>query len=93
LKSIATGTFKEMETNKKLANCCGQGGMLQVHRPDIADRVAAMRLEDAKETGAEILVTGCSRCVAMLSGVQANNQERYPRVLNIVDLLASAMGL
>ena len=93
LKSITTGTFKEMETNKKLANCCGQGGMLQVHRPDIADRVASLRLEDARETGAEILAAGCSRCVAMLSNVQTDNPERYPRIVNIVDLLASAMGL
>jgi Fe-S oxidoreductase len=93
LKSIASGTFKEMETNKKLANCCGQGGMLRVHRPDIADRVAGLRLEEARETGAEILATGCSRCVAMLSGVQADNPARYPRVVNIVDLLALAIEL
>ena len=93
LRSISRGKFSEMETNKKLANCCGQGGMLPVHRPDIADRVAALRLEEAKETGAEILATGCSRCVAMLSGVQTDKPENLPRVVNIVDLLAAAMGL
>jgi Fe-S oxidoreductase len=82
-----------METNKKMANCCGQGGMLPVHRPDIADRVATLRLEEAKETGAEILATGCSRCVAMLSGVRTDKPENLPRVVNIVDLLASAVGL
>ena len=92
-EALAGFIIGEMETNKKLANCCGQGGMLPVHRPDIADRVAALRLEEAKETGAEILATGCSRCVAMLSGVQTDKPENLPRVVNIVDLLAAAMGL
>ncbi len=93
LRSISKGKFNEMETNKKMANCCGQGGMLQVHRPDIADQVATLRLEEAKETGAEILAAGCSRCVAMLSAVRTDKPENLPRVVNIVDLLASAMGL
>ena len=93
LRTISKGKFKEMETNKKMANCCGQGGMLPVHRPDIADGVATLRLAEAKETGAEILATGCSRCVAMLSGVRTDKPEAFPRVVNIVDLLASAMGL
>ena len=62
LSQILDNDFKEMATCKKLANCCGAGGMLALHRADVSEAVAVMRLDEAKETGAALLVSGCPRC-------------------------------
>jgi Fe-S oxidoreductase len=65
--------------------------MLAVHRPDVSEKVACMRLEEARETGAAILVTGCPRCDVTLEGAVASGACPRLRVANLVDLLAEAV--
>jgi Fe-S oxidoreductase len=91
LQSILRRPIAEMATSGKLANCCGAGGMLAVHRPDVSEKVAGMRLEEARETGAAILVTGCPRCDVTLEGAVASGACPRLRVANLVDLLAEAV--
>jgi Fe-S oxidoreductase len=91
LQSILRRPITEMATCGKLANCCGAGGMLAVHRPDVSEKVACMRLEEARETGAAILVTGCPRCDVTLEGAVASGACPRLRVANLVDLLAEAV--
>jgi Fe-S oxidoreductase len=93
LASILDGELKEMDTNRKLANCCGAGGMLAVHRPDLSDEVALLRLEEARTTGASILVTGCTRCDGHFARALDSKGQDGLRLTNLVKLVAHAAGL
>jgi Fe-S oxidoreductase len=93
LRAVVEGEFREMEVHGKLAHCCGAGGMLGVHRADLADSVALMRLEEALATGARTLVTACTRCDATFARVAAGEPKGRISIRNVVDLLAEAAGL
>ena len=93
LASILDGPLKEMDTNKKLANCCGAGGMLAVHRPDLAHETALLRLEEARSTGASVLVTGCPRCDGNFARAMDSDNQDGLQLTNLVKLVAYAVGL
>ena len=82
-----------MATHKRLANCCGEGGMLSIYRPDLAQGVSLLRIEEAKETGASILATGCPRCQAAFTQAMGSANRKDLQVANLIDLVASAEGL
>ncbi len=52
----------EMLTNKRYAHCCGAGGGVKSSHGDLANKVAAKRIQEAEDTGAELLVTACPFC-------------------------------
>ena len=56
----------EMKNSKQLARCCGGGAGVKTAYPEIAQRVALSRVQEAEETGAEVLVTACPFCVQTL---------------------------
>lgn len=93
IASIQDGPFMEMDSNKKLANCCGAGGMLAVHRPDLSREVALFRLEEARSTGASTLVTGCPRCDGTFENAMNSVDRKDLRITNLVKLVAYAAGL
>ena len=93
LSKILANDCVEMATSKKLANCCGAGGMLAVHRADVSENVAVMRIEEAKETGASLLVSGCPRCdETFKKAITARGIEDI-KVVNLVELVAQAAGI
>ena len=93
LSQILDNDCKEMATSKKRSNCCGAGGMLAVHRADVSEDVAVMRIDEAKETGAELLVSGCPRCdETFKKAISARGTEGI-QVVNLVELVAKAAGL
>lgn len=59
--------LSEMLESRKLTRCCG-GQVLAAHAPEIVEKMAASRAEEAARTGAEILVTACPGCFANLDG-------------------------
>lgn len=93
IASILDGELLEMGTNKKMANCCGAGGMLAVHRPDLSGKVALLRLEEARETGASTLVTGCPRCDSTFVRAMDSDDRSDIGLTNLVKLTAYAAGL
>ena len=46
-----------------------------------------MRMEDIRETGAELVAVGCPQCTAMLEGVV----EPRPLIKDIAELVADAL--
>jgi Fe-S oxidoreductase len=92
LSKILKHDLIEMSTSKKMANCCGAGGMLAVHRPDVSDDVAVMRIDEAKETGSSLLVSGCPRCDETFKKAMAARDVESIRVINLVELVAEAAG-
>jgi len=52
----------EMENIKENANCCGSGGGVKAAFPDLAKQMAANRVKEAEDTGAEIIISSCPFC-------------------------------
>jgi Fe-S oxidoreductase len=67
LKKIKGIELIEMDRNKENSRCCGAGGGYKSQYNEMAVNIAAERIRDAEETGAEILVTCCPFCVVNLT--------------------------
>ncbi|MDZ7695526.1 MAG: (Fe-S)-binding protein [Deltaproteobacteria bacterium] len=52
----------EMPRNREYSRCCGAGGGLKAGYPDIQNKMAQRRVQEAQETGAEALVSACPFC-------------------------------
>lgn len=71
--------------------CCGGNGLLQsAGYGDFVRRTAGHRMDEAREIGAETVVTACPGCVANLS--RGSTESRIP-VVDIIDLLADSVGV
>jgi Fe-S oxidoreductase len=56
----------EMENNKQFSNCCGGGGNLNNNFPEISEKLAKSRINEAIKTGCKVLVTTCPMCYLQL---------------------------
>ncbi|WP_051560121.1 (Fe-S)-binding protein [Marinobacterium jannaschii] len=77
----------EMERSGFRSRCCGGGGGAPITDIPGERRIADMRIEDAKETGAELVAVGCQQCTAMLEGVV----EPRPEVKDIAEIVAETL--
>ncbi|MBE9592000.1 MAG: (Fe-S)-binding protein, partial [Proteobacteria bacterium] len=81
LKAIPDIDFIEMNRNRLMARCCGGGGSVIALEPELAADMAAVRVKDAVEVDAEIIVSGCSACKDNLrKGVKAIPKEERPKI-------------
>lgn len=67
LKKIKGIELIEMDRTRENSRCCGAGGGYKSQYNDMAVNIAAERIRDAEETGADILVTCCPFCVVNLT--------------------------
>lgn len=88
LISAISTDFIEMERSAMRSRCCGGGGGAPI--TDIAGdrRIPDMRMDDARETGANKIITACPYCTQMLEGV---SQPR-PEIIDIAEALLQATG-
>ncbi len=86
LKKIKGIEIVEMEKSRENSRCCGAGGGYKSQYNDFAVNVAAERIRDAEETGAEILVTCCPFCVTNLSQGAAKIKSKI-KVMDLSDIL------
>ncbi len=49
-------------------HCCGGGGTFFYDHPEISHRIVTKKIENARETGADLWLTGCSGCSINLTG-------------------------
>lgn len=75
------GTLVEMANNRFESDCCGAGGGVKAAFPELAEEMARNRLEQAKETGADLLVTVCPFCELHLGSIGEME------VRNLIDLV------
>ncbi|UCH30128.1 MAG: (Fe-S)-binding protein, partial [Myxococcales bacterium] len=80
----------EMHRIREYSFCCGGGGGVLDAYPEVARTAAESRVEEAKDVGAEAIVTACHYCVANLGRWQSGGP--MP-VLDLVDLVYEAAGL
>lgn len=93
LGHVVEGALLEMETHGRRANCCGGGGLLPVHRPDLAAAVGARRLAEAAATGADVVATACSGCHGALQQARDASTAAGPRVVSLLTLVGEALGV
>ena len=92
IKSMPGIKLVEMKRNRKEQRCCGAGGGVKAGIPDLALGVAKARVTDAKETGAEALISTCPFCRRnLLDG--RNELKLDMSVDDLVVLTANLMGL
>jgi Fe-S oxidoreductase len=90
LKSIPGVELVEMERIKEYAWCCGAGGGSREAYPEYAGWVAQERIEEAKATGADAIVSACGWCERnFLDAVQADNNKM--KVFDVIDLVQQAL--
>ncbi|GAB1133031.1 MAG: dimethylglycine demethylation protein DgcB [Shewanella algae] len=77
----------EMERSGFRSRCCGGGGAAPITDIPGERRIADMRMDDIRETGAELVAVGCQQCTAMLEGVV----EPRPQVKDIAEIVADAL--
>jgi Fe-S oxidoreductase len=90
LLAIPGVTFKEMKFNKKNAFCCGGGGNLEMNDSELSGKVAQQRIEQALETGADILVTSCQQCKRTISGGARAKRARI-KIMELGEFMMSAV--
>ncbi len=90
LKRIPGIELVEMKRNREHSWCCGGGGVVNLVYPKLSIKIAKDRVQEAKETGAEMLVTCCPLCYR-----QFDNRlwEREMDLQELIVLVASAMGI
>ena len=92
LKKIPGLTFVEMERIREYAYCCGAGGGVKSAFPEMAVNTAKLRIEEAEDTGAEIIVSACPFCSTNLQdGI--NSRGSKLKYFDISELLMMALGL
>ena len=67
--------------------CCGFGGTYSSKFPTISAQILSRKLDDARSTGADLLVTECPGCVMQLRGGAMKRQDPI-EVLHLAEALA-----
>lgn len=85
----------EMKRCKTNGLCCGAGGAQMFKEPEKGNKdINIERIEEALETNAEIVASGCPFCMTMLTdGIKNKEKESSVKVFDIAELIASAEGL
>jgi Fe-S oxidoreductase len=90
LKAIPGVELVEMERIKEASWCCGAGGGSREAYPEFSQATANERLEEAKSTGADAIVSACGWCERNFidAGKAAGNGLK---VLDIIELVGKAL--
>jgi Fe-S oxidoreductase len=71
LRAIPGVELVEMERNQRWAWCCGGGGGVPEADPELAQWNAAERMREARETGAELVLTSSALCQRSFADLKA----------------------
>ena len=83
---------KKFDVNHEKGFCCGGGGCHMWMEERVGKRINQMRVEQATETGAEILATVCPLCLISLdSAVKVLNLDDRLQVKDILELVGERM--
>jgi heterodisulfide reductase subunit D len=91
LEKIPDLELVEMPHNRVSATCCG--GTCWMECGAAVKALQAQRLSEAARTGARFLVTACPKCDIHFGCAIAGSEYDGPKISNIVDLMASALGV
>ena len=90
LKAIPGLELVEMSRIKKESQCCGAGGGFKIAFNDVSEDIAVKRVQEAKATGAELIVTPCPFCVVNLNaGAKKGNIDI--KAIDLMQLVSMAI--
>ena len=93
LRAIPGLTLLEMPRNRERSLCCGGGGGGLWLDVPADERFSVLRVQEAIDTGAEVIATACPYCTAMLEDAIKNlDVEDSIRVLDVAELVAQSMS-
>ena len=78
----------EMFGNRARAFCCGEGGGMLFTNPEMAGEAARRRFEQARQIGADLLVTASPSCAALLSAARTDG----PAVRDLIEIVSESIG-
>jgi len=90
IRSIPGLKLVEMERIEEYSFCCGAGGGVKETYPDFATWTAGERIEEAKSTGAEALVTACPWCERNFTDAIKERGDKI-KVYDIMELIEQAI--
>lgn len=94
LSAIPGLALREMAESRDQSVCCGGGGGGLWHELPPEQRLAVQRVRQARDTGAQVLVTACPYCLLMFEdAVKTLDLEGEFEVRDIAEVLAHASGL
>ena len=91
LAAIPGVELVEMERSREAALCCGAGGACREAYPEYSAWAAAERVAEARATGADALVSACSRCELNFKEAVASDG-KILQVHDVLDLVWRAIG-
>ena len=90
LKAIPGVELVELPHNRQLSMCCGGGGNLEMVDPDLAGKVAQMKIDEILSTGADMVVSSCQQCLRTIQ-TRARKQNIELVVKDLTELVFEAM--
>jgi len=90
LNAFPESEYIELPRNRENSQCCGAGGGYKIQFNDRAEHIASLRVLEAREAGAEMLVSACPFCVTNLTG-GARRIDEPMEVAELVSLVAQAI--
>lgn len=92
LKAVPGVKLVEMARNRQDGMCCGAGGGLMWMEEHVGNRINVARTEQALQTDASMISSGCPYCLTMLSdGTKAKEVEDKVGTFDIAEILERAV--
>ncbi len=92
LTVLNTNGITEMRRNRNKSFCCGGGGGRAWMEEKIGKRVNQTRVNEALETGAEVLAAACPFCITMFDdGIKGVEAEDKMQIEDISEIVAQAI--
>ena len=92
LKKIPGLRLIEMERIREYAYCCGAGAGVKSAFPEMALNTAKIRIEEAEDTDADVIVSACPFCSTNLQDGISESGSKL-KYYDISELLLMALGL
>ncbi|MBS3784425.1 MAG: (Fe-S)-binding protein [Anaerolineae bacterium] len=89
IKAIPGVELVEMDRSRERSLCCeGGGGRMWVEGTNLEERIAFQRVQEAADTGADILAVACPFCLLTLEdAVKVQGLDEQLRVMDIMELV------
>lgn len=87
------GALVEMKRSRKNGLCCGAGGAQMFKEAENGSKeINIERIEEALETGANVVAAACPFCITMLSdGIKNKEKEDSVKVYDLAELVAASL--
>jgi len=80
----------EFRRSRFTSRCCGAGGMVKATYPDMALGLAKMRVEEALELGADMVVSSCPTCKLNMMDAIADSGKKV-RMVDVTEIIGDIL--